>query len=246
MPDETTIEQPNASVAARIRNDGRRCGSASLRHGDFCYYHHTTPTAAARKARLTLDLSIPEDRASIQLSIGLILLQRIASNDLDPRRAGLLLYGLLRSPAPATSRPTRTCLRTPHPLPNSPSNSVLEQHPDHGLHPPTPSTATNTGRTSAANRSTSSRRIRSRQREDVAKSRPSYAATSCAAQQQTDQQEADPTQPDSDWLRRLEASASPSSTAAPLSLPSSPPSMVRARARGNLRKRHEIFTSRVQ
>ena len=39
------------------------------------------------------DLPLPEDRSAIQASIGIIL-QRIASNDLDPKRAGLLLYGL--------------------------------------------------------------------------------------------------------------------------------------------------------
>src|SRR6185369_12672450 len=86
MPDQITIVQPNRHRCRHIFVDGRRCRSASLRHEDFCYYHHTTrhPIAdpAARKARLsTLDLTIPEDRASIQLSIGLIL-QRIASNDL--------------------------------------------------------------------------------------------------------------------------------------------------------------------
>ena len=36
---------------------------------------------------------MPEDRAAIQLSIGEIL-RRIARNQIDPRRAGLLLYGL--------------------------------------------------------------------------------------------------------------------------------------------------------
>src|SRR5258708_3111865 len=35
----------------------------------------------------------PEDRSAIQSSIGEIL-QRIAANDIDPRRAGLLLYNL--------------------------------------------------------------------------------------------------------------------------------------------------------
>jgi hypothetical protein len=34
-----------------------------------------------------------EDRASIQLSIAEVL-SRLAANDLDPKRAGLLLYGL--------------------------------------------------------------------------------------------------------------------------------------------------------
>jgi len=134
MRDQITIDQPNRHRCRHIFVDGRRCRSASLRHEDFCYYHHTTrhPMAdpAARKARLsTLDLTIPEDRASIQLSIGLIL-QRIASNDLDPRRAGLLLYGLQIASSNLPPHP----VLPPHavPLPEQPLE-VVEQHPDHGL-----------------------------------------------------------------------------------------------------------------
>ena len=39
------------------------------------------------------ELPNPEDRSAIQHAIGQVL-QRIAANELDPRRAGLLLYGL--------------------------------------------------------------------------------------------------------------------------------------------------------
>ncbi len=102
-----------------IFTDGRRCGSPCLRNAtaqeNFCYYHHTTRGAAARAAHLretaaarrpsrqpgqpsrpghsTFLLPLPEDRSAIQHAIGQVL-QRIASNTLDPRRAGLLLYGL--------------------------------------------------------------------------------------------------------------------------------------------------------
>jgi hypothetical protein len=81
-----------------IFTGGRRCGSPSLRNENFCYFHHTNrkpvENAAARKARLgNFDFTWPEDRAALQLSLCQVL-ERIASNDLDPRRAGLLLYGL--------------------------------------------------------------------------------------------------------------------------------------------------------
>jgi hypothetical protein len=81
-----------------IFTDGRRCASPCLRHEEFCYYHHTTrrPVANPRQRRgrrSTFDLPNPEDRSAIQSSIGEVL-RRIASNDIDPRRAGLLLYGL--------------------------------------------------------------------------------------------------------------------------------------------------------
>jgi hypothetical protein len=79
-----------------IFTDGHRCGSICLRGEPFCYYHHTTRKLAPRKtfgSHASFDLPLPEDRSAIQASIGIIL-QRIASNDLDPKRAGLLLYGL--------------------------------------------------------------------------------------------------------------------------------------------------------
>src|SRR5580704_5226783 len=86
-----------------IFTDGRRCASPSLRHEHFCYFHHTTrkpittETQENRRrttARLNeFHIPLPEDRSAIQASIGIIL-QKIATNDLDPRRAGLLLYGL--------------------------------------------------------------------------------------------------------------------------------------------------------
>ena len=79
-----------------IFTDGHRCGSICLRGEPFCYYHHTTRKPAPRQtlgSRASFDLPLPEDRSAIQASIGIIL-QKIASNDLDSKRAGLLLYGL--------------------------------------------------------------------------------------------------------------------------------------------------------
>jgi hypothetical protein len=81
-----------------IFTDGHRCGSPCLRREEFCYYHHTTrrPAANTRNRgpeQAEFDISVPEDRSAIQATIGEVL-RRIARNEIDPKRAGLLLYGL--------------------------------------------------------------------------------------------------------------------------------------------------------
>lgn len=95
---DTIQTTPKRFQCRHIHTDGRRCGSASLRGEEFCYFHHTSrqPVANPRTRRsrqATFDLPLPEDRGAIQISIGEVL-RRIASNQIDPRRAGLLLYGL--------------------------------------------------------------------------------------------------------------------------------------------------------
>lgn len=99
MP-ETAIEKPRRLQCRHIFNDGSRCGAVCLRNEDFCYYHHSTRGRAHRAqaqtpnpANDTFELPLPEDRSAIQTSIGLVL-QRLAAKQLDPRHAGLLLYGL--------------------------------------------------------------------------------------------------------------------------------------------------------
>ena len=94
-PDEETLYQ-----CRHILTDGRRCGSPSLRKEHFCYYHHKIrrpvpirELEARRGMQGVFELPNPEDRSAIQHAIGQVL-QRIAANELDPRRAGLLLYGL--------------------------------------------------------------------------------------------------------------------------------------------------------
>ena len=94
----TNVDQPKRYQCRHIFTDGHRCGSPCLRGEELCYYHHTTrkPVTGTRRRRCrrsAFDLPLPEDRSAIQSSIGQVL-QRIASNDIDPRRAGLLLYGL--------------------------------------------------------------------------------------------------------------------------------------------------------
>jgi hypothetical protein len=93
-----TTEQTKQYQCRHIFTDGHRCASPCLRKEEFCYYHHTTRRPVAnptqrRTRRSTFHLPLPEDRSAIQASIGEVL-QRIAANQIDPRRAGLLLYGL--------------------------------------------------------------------------------------------------------------------------------------------------------
>jgi hypothetical protein len=95
---ESTPNQHKQYQCRHIFTDGHRCASPCLRREEFCYYHHTTRRPVAnprqrRSRRTTFALPLPEDRSAIQASIGQVL-QRIAANEIDPRRAGLLLYGL--------------------------------------------------------------------------------------------------------------------------------------------------------
>jgi len=95
---QDTTEAPKQYQCRHIFTDGRRCASPCLRKEEFCYYHHTTRRPVAnpqrrRSRRSAFHLPLPEDRSAIQASIGEVL-QRISSNEIDPRRAGLLLYGL--------------------------------------------------------------------------------------------------------------------------------------------------------
>ena len=97
MPNELVPEAP-VYQCRHIFTDGHRCGSRSLRGEYFCYYHHQTrrPVENLRERRghqSTFDLPLPEDRSAIQAAIGQVI-QRIALNEIDPRRAGLILYAL--------------------------------------------------------------------------------------------------------------------------------------------------------
>ena len=103
MPDTDFTSSPDRELSFQCRHifiDGRRCGAPALRGQNFCYFHHAArkpipkQELAARHSRsATFAVPMPEDRSAIQHSIGEVL-QRIASNQIDSRRAGLLLYGL--------------------------------------------------------------------------------------------------------------------------------------------------------
>ncbi len=130
---QTTNTQQPRFKCRHIFTDGRRCASPSLRQENFCYFHHTTrkpiaPETQKERRRTTARLNefhlpLPEDRSAIQSAIGMII-QRIASNDLDTKRAGLLLYGLqiaslnLPKHSPKTKKPKNQSRKSP-PTPNT-------------------------------------------------------------------------------------------------------------------------------
>ena len=78
--------------------DGHRCGSPRMRNEDRCYYHHETrgpipDLYPKRELRGTFAPLPPTSFSDIQENLDQVLV-RLASNDLDLRRAGLLLYCL--------------------------------------------------------------------------------------------------------------------------------------------------------
>ena len=138
MPQTYYTAQPDPGESFRCRHvymDGHRCAAPCLRGQQLCYQHHATrrpiQDAAAHKARLgTFEFPGPDqlaDRSGILHAIALVL-ERIASNDLDPRRAGLLLYGLqtaviaLPKP-PLNAEPPSSSKRSPKPTTTAPCAS---------------------------------------------------------------------------------------------------------------------------
>jgi hypothetical protein len=88
-------------LCEHVFSTGRCCGSPKLTDSDFCYWHHTA--RAPRAARPKPGPSVPnnsvipmpfvEDADSLMISLQEIM-QAIAENRIDPRRAGLLIYGI--------------------------------------------------------------------------------------------------------------------------------------------------------
>jgi hypothetical protein len=155
MSTQITPTEPKRYQCRHIHADGRQCGSRALRAELFCYYHHTTrhpkprnlssfaegggPASPDYRDTLsTFDLSLPDDRSSIQACIGLIL-QRIAHGQLDSKRAGLLLYGLqiasLNLPKPAAEpiEPVEEIILDPTHGPIAPETELHPPAPEKGL-----------------------------------------------------------------------------------------------------------------
>lgn len=89
---------PNEYQCRHIFPDGARCGSPRMRNQDRCYYHHESRGPVRdpyqRNARRGTFAPLPPSSfGTIQETLDQVLV-RIASNDIDLRRAGLLLYCL--------------------------------------------------------------------------------------------------------------------------------------------------------
>ena len=131
------MTEPKRYQCRHIFTGGHRCGSPCLRGEDFCYYHHTTRRPVSdprtREDRYAFNLPMPEDRAAIQLAIGQILL-RIAHNQIDSKRAGLLLYGLqiASTNLPRDPKPTRRS-QDPYEQPVPQPIEEITTDPEQGL-----------------------------------------------------------------------------------------------------------------
>jgi hypothetical protein len=92
------------ALCRHIKTNGTRCKSPSLIEGPWCYFHHHLhqrhntfrPTAAARGYLIPgqhIELSALEDRESVQVALSVVI-NALATGQLDTRRATALLYGL--------------------------------------------------------------------------------------------------------------------------------------------------------
>ena len=76
--------------------NGSKCHSPALRDRPYCFFHqklHTTINASRKKKdRFELSSSV-EDAKGIQIALSPVL-EGLADSRIDPRRAGLFIYGL--------------------------------------------------------------------------------------------------------------------------------------------------------
>src|ERR1039458_10304933 len=92
------IDPKRRYLCRHIHASGHRCSSPALRGANLCYYHrasHQGPPISVGRTPATAIFEMPQfdDRPGIQLALYNIL-ARVASCDIDTKRAGLLLYGL--------------------------------------------------------------------------------------------------------------------------------------------------------
>lgn len=91
-----------------VRPSGAKCKAVAIRGHRYCYFHFQsrrspsglTPAAelanggpAPATVAATLTMPLLEDRSAVQVALTQIL-SALAANQIDNRRAGLLLYGL--------------------------------------------------------------------------------------------------------------------------------------------------------
>jgi hypothetical protein len=81
-----------------IKTNGTQCGSPALRGRRFCYFHKNwreqrVQLNAKHSACASITLPVLEDADSIQVAL-MQVLRLILAGQVDPKMAGLLLYGL--------------------------------------------------------------------------------------------------------------------------------------------------------
>jgi hypothetical protein len=91
-------------LCRHIKTNGLQCKAAALAGGIWCYFHHRLhqrhaafrPTQATRAYLIPgqhIELTALEDRESVQVSLSVVI-NALATGQLDIKRATALLYGL--------------------------------------------------------------------------------------------------------------------------------------------------------
>jgi hypothetical protein len=96
-PGEKTMQ---LSLCRHVKTNGTRCKAPSLTDGTWCYFHHRhatfRPTHATRGYLIPgqhIELTALEDRESVQVALSVVI-NALATGQLDIKRATALLYGL--------------------------------------------------------------------------------------------------------------------------------------------------------
>ena len=91
-------------LCRHVRTNGLQCKGAALSGGLWCYFHHRLhqrhnafrPTPATRGYLIPgqhIELTTLEDRESVQVALSVVI-NALATGQLDTKRATALLYGL--------------------------------------------------------------------------------------------------------------------------------------------------------
>ncbi len=91
-------------LCRHIKTNGVQCQSPALRNAAYCYFHsrfgqrhsafrHTPETSGALIPGQHIELAPLEDRESVQVALSVVI-NALATGQLDTRRATALLYGL--------------------------------------------------------------------------------------------------------------------------------------------------------
>jgi hypothetical protein len=90
-------------LCRHIKTNGTRCKAPSLTGGTWCYFHsrlhqrHNSYRNDATRSSLFpghhIELTALEDRESIQVALSVVI-NALATGNLEPKRASTLLYGL--------------------------------------------------------------------------------------------------------------------------------------------------------
>jgi hypothetical protein len=107
-------------LCRHIRTNGLRCKAAALTDNNWCYFHanlyqrHQSfrQTADSRRYLIPgqhLELAPLEDREAVQVSLSVVI-NALATGQLEPKRATALLYGLQLASMNAGRLNTQPCV----------------------------------------------------------------------------------------------------------------------------------------